>query len=120
LAQRLVRTLCVHCKQPKKADHTLIDDLHLRHWQTHSEIVLHKPVGCQQCNGTGYKGRLAILELLVMTDTIRKQIMQHEEAYKIHKLAIEEGMITMYDDGVIKALQGLTTLEEVMRVTNEA
>jgi general secretion pathway protein E len=115
-----VRTLCVHCKQAEIASDIVIDDLHLRHWQPEGDIILHKPIGCLVCNGTGYKGRLAILELLLMSDAIRKQIMQNEEAFNIHQLAITEGMTTMYDDGIIKALQGLTTLEEVMRVTNEA
>lgn len=119
LAQRLVRTLCIQCKQSQLASQVVIDDLRLRHWQPEGDIILHKPVGCGACSGLGYKGRLAILELLVMSDAIRKQIMQHEEAFNIHQLAITEGMTTMYDDGIIKALQGLTTLEEVMRVTKE-
>lgn len=120
LAQRLVRTLCIHCKQAAIASDIVIDDLHLRHWQPEGEIILHKAIGCSACNGTGYKGRLAILELLLMSDAIRKQIMQHEEAFNIHQLAISEGMTTMYEDGIIKALQGITSLEEVLRVTNEA
>ena len=84
------------------------------------EILLHKPVGCPACNGIGYKGRLAIIEFLTMTDTIRKQVMKHEEAYVIQQQAVAEGMQTMYDDGVGKALSGVTTLEEVLRVTTEA
>jgi general secretion pathway protein E len=120
LAQRLVRMLCVHCKQAELASQIVIDDLHLRDWQPEGEIVLHKAIGCSACNRTGYKGRLAILELLLMSDAIRKQIMQHEEAFNIHQLAISEGMTTMYEDGILKALQGLTSIEEVMRVTNEA
>jgi general secretion pathway protein E len=82
--------------------------------------MLHKPVGCPTCNNIGYKGRLAIIEFLTMTDSIRKQIMKHEEAYVIQQQAIQEGMQTMYEDGIGKALQGITTLEEVLRVTTEA
>ncbi|OAI04662.1 type II secretion system protein GspE [Methylomonas methanica] len=120
LAQRLVRRLCPHCKQAHPASETLIEEMKLRNWQPSGEILLHKPVGCPTCNGIGYKGRLAIIEFLTMTDTIRKQIMKHEEAFVIQQTAIQEGMQTMYEDGVGKALQGITTLEEVLRVTTEA
>jgi general secretion pathway protein E len=120
LAQRLVRKLCPVCKRSDSASDTLIEEMQLRRWQPEGEILLHKPVGCPACNGIGYKGRLAIIEFLTMTDTIRKQIMKHEEAFVIQQTAIQEGMQTMYEDGVGKALQGVTTLEEVLRVTTEA
>lgn len=119
LAQRLVRRLCPACKQAHPASQTMIEEMHLRRWQPEGEILLHKPVGCPACNGIGYKGRLAIIEFLVMTDAIRKQIMKHEEANIIQQQAVEEGMQTMYEDGVAKALRGITTLEEVLRVTTE-
>ena len=67
----------------------------------------------------GYRGRMAIIEFLPMTDPIRKLIMAHEEAGSIQKLAIEEGMQTLYENGLTKVVQGVTTLEEVMRVTAE-
>ena len=120
LAQRLVRKLCPACKESYPASETLIEEMHLRRWQPDGEIVLHKPVGCPACNGIGYKGRLAIIEFLTMTDAIRKQVMKHEEAYVIQQQAIEDGMLTMYDDGLTKALKGVTTLEEVLRVTTES
>ncbi|MGR8929959.1 MAG: type II secretion system ATPase GspE [Gammaproteobacteria bacterium] len=120
LAQRLVRKLCSSCKQPQPASDALIEEMKLRQWQPEDEITLFKPVGCPACSGIGYKGRVAIIEFLTMSDTIRKQIMKHEEAFVIQQQAITEGMRTMYDDGVGKALQGVTTLEEVLRVTTEA
>jgi general secretion pathway protein E len=120
LAQRLVRRLCPSCKLPHPASDTLIEELNLRKWQPEGLIQLHKPVGCSACNGIGYKGRLAIIEFLTMTDSVRKQIMKHEEANVIQQQAIQDGMQTMYDDGIGKALQGITTLEEVLRVTTEA
>ncbi|BBL58737.1 type II secretion system ATPase GspE [Methylomonas koyamae] len=119
LAQRLVRRLCPHCKQAHPAADAVIEEMQLRRWQPSGDIRFYKPVGCPACNGIGYKGRLAIIEFLTMTDTIRKQIMKHEEAFVIQQTAIEEGMQTMYEDGVGKALQGTTTLEEVLRVTTE-
>jgi general secretion pathway protein E len=120
LAQRLVRKLCPACKSAHPASETLIEEMNLRRWQPEGDILLYQPVGCPACSGIGYKGRLAIIEFLTMTDSIRKQIMKHEEAYVIQQQAIREGMQTMYEDGIGKALKGITTLEEVLRVTTEA
>ncbi|MGR8952598.1 MAG: GspE/PulE family protein, partial [Gammaproteobacteria bacterium] len=119
LAQRLVRKLCPNCKQPYPALPELIDELKLRRYAPSGEIALYKPKGCTSCGGLGYRGRMAIIEFLQMTDPIRKLVMAHEEAGEILKLAIEEGMATMYEDGLAKVVQGLTTLEEVLRVTTE-
>jgi len=120
LAQRLVRKLCPHCKTAYSVDSALAEELKLRHFQSDGDLVLYKATGCQACNGLGYKGRMSIIEFLVMTDPIRRLIMAHAEAGEIHRLAIGEGMLTMYEDGLVKALQGLTTLEEILRVTTES
>lgn len=120
LAQRLVRQLCPSCKQAYPATAEVIEDLHLRRFQPEGDIVLHKPVGCKDCADLGYRGRMAIIEFLVMTDTIRKLIMAHAEAGEIQRLAVKEGMLSIYDDGLIKALAGKTTIEEIMRVTTES
>ena len=117
LAQRLVRKLCPDCKQAYPAPKEIIEELKLRRYVPNGDIILHKPVGCASCGGMGYRGRMAIIEFLVMTDPLRKLIMAHEEAGAIQKLAIEEGMTTMYESGLTRALQGTTTIEEVMRVT---
>jgi general secretion pathway protein E len=119
LAQRLVRQLCVHCKQAYIASDTLIDKMRLRRFQPEGAITLFKTVGCAACGGLGYRGRLAIIEFLPMSDPIRKLIMSHASAGVIENLAKEEGMITLYENGLQKVLQGVTTLEEVMRVTAE-
>jgi general secretion pathway protein E len=120
LAQRLVRKLCPHCKQAYPAPPELVDNLRLRRYAPVGDIVLYKPVGCPSCNNMGYRGRLAIIEFLPMTDPIRKLIMAHEEAGAIQKLAVDEGMQTLYENGLVKVVEGITTLEEVMRVTSEA
>jgi general secretion pathway protein E len=120
LAQRLVRKLCPECKESYVASPLVVEDRHLRRFVPEGDVVLYKPVGCPACGGLGYRGRLAIIEFLPMTDPIRKLIMAHEEAGAIHKLAIEQGMTTMSDDGLRKAIEGITTLEEVMRVTAES
>ncbi|NOT12023.1 MAG: type II secretion system ATPase GspE [Methylococcaceae bacterium] len=119
LAQRLVRKLCPSCKQRFVAPPEVVNELRLRRFVPEGDIVFYKPVGCASCSGMGYRGRLAIIEFLPMTDPIRKLIMAHEEAGTIQKLAVEEGMATLYENGLVKVLQGITTLEEVMRVTSE-
>ncbi len=118
LAQRLVRKLCPECKQRYTPSQDIIEGMRLRRFAPAGEIVLYKPVGCPSCGGLGYCGRLAIIEFLPMTDPLRKLIMAHEEAGAIQRLAIEEGMTTMYENGLVKALQGITSLEEVLRVTS--
>ncbi|MDO9242044.1 MAG: type II secretion system ATPase GspE [Methylicorpusculum sp.] len=120
LAQRLVRKLCPHCKESYTVEPTVAEELKLRKFQPEGELKFYKAVGCNACNGLGYRGRMAIIEFLVMSDALRRLIMTHAEAGEIHRLAIEEGMHTMYDDGLVKALQGSTTLEEVLRVTTES
>jgi general secretion pathway protein E len=120
LAQRLVRKLCSHCKTAFPAPPELISDMKLRRYLPEGDIVLYKPVGCASCGGLGYRGRLAIIEFLQMTDPLRKLIMAHEEAGAIQRLAIAEGMTTMYENGLQKVMQGITTIEEVLRVTSEA
>lgn len=119
LAQRLVRKLCPSCKQGYLAPPEIVNELRLRRFAPEGDIVIYKPVGCVSCSGMGYRGRLAIIEFLPMTDPIRKLIMAHEEAGAIQKLAVAEGMATLYENGLVKVLQGITTLEEVMRVTSE-
>ena len=119
LAQRLVRQLCTVCKESYRAPKEVIDEMRLRRFQSDGEITLFKPIGCASCGGLGYRGRLAIIEFLPMTDPIRKLIMAHSEAGKIEALAREEGMTTLYENGLQKVLQGVTTIEEVMRVTAE-
>ncbi len=120
LAQRLVRRLCPSCKVGTVATPEIVKELRLERFTSAPEILLYKPVGCASCSGTGYRGRLAIIEFLPMTDPIRKLIMAHEEAGAIQKLAISEGMQTLYENGLVKVVGGVTTLEEVMRVTTES
>ena len=120
LAQRLVRKLCPACKVGVVAEPEIVKELRLRRFAPEGDIILHKSVGCPACADTGYRGRLAIIEFLPMTDPVRKLIMAHEEVGAIQKLAVAEGMQTLYENGLVKVIQGITTLEEVMRVTTEA
>ncbi len=117
VAQRLVRTLCGTCRQPFEAMAELIKQLDLRRFTDARDITLHKAVGCAECKGTGYRGRTTILEALVMSDAIRRLILRRAETAEIEKAAAKDGMVTMFEDGMAKALAGITTLEEVVRVT---
>lgn len=114
LAQRLVRRLCPRCAVAYQADASLAK--RFIHLNGSSTVSLKRPVGCDYCNGTGYRGRLVIAEVLVMSESIRRAVLDHATASEIKRLAIQEGMETMYQDGLRKALAGITTVEEVLRV----
>ena len=120
LAQRLVRTLCPDCRVRFVAPPELLDDLQLTPSAKGKPVTLYKPGTCEECDGAGYRGRTAILELLVMDDPLRRLVLQHAEAGEIRKAACSAGMQTMYQDGLQKALAGVTTVDEVLRVTREA
>jgi len=119
VGQRLVRTLCRHCKAPFEALPEVVHRLQLDTLTEERPIVLHRAVGCAHCNATGFWGRSAILEVLVMSDAVRQLILQHAEARRLRARAMEEGMRTMHLHGMRKALAGLTTVEEVLRVTTD-
>ena len=119
LAQRLVRVLCPHCKQQQEIDAEVFRELGYRLPDTQTTIRVWRPQGCQACSGLGYRGRIAIMEFFAMTPTIRKLIMQQEDSNKIQAQAIQEGMKTMFEDGLDKVLLGSTTIDEVLRVTTQ-
>jgi general secretion pathway protein E len=120
LAQRLVRTLCGVCKEPYAALPELVEQMHLRKFVAQGPITLWHAKGCAHCAQTGYTGRVGIMEILPMTDALRSLVMRHATATELRAQAITEGMLTMYDDGLRKAVKGVTTFEEVLRVTRES
>jgi type IV pilus assembly protein PilB len=118
IAQRLIRHLCPYCKISKEV---LNEDL-LR-YGVHPTIIQANPthqifdaVGCEQCHNTGYSGRIAIIEILEVTEKIESLIVVGATSQSILKTAREEGMLSMRDDGHIKVLQGSSTFSEVNRV----
>ncbi len=119
LAQRLVRTLCVHCRQPHPALPEVVQEMQLERYTEARPITLYRPVGCPECGGTGFSGRVSIVELLTMSDSIRGMVLRHVTAGEVRQQAIQEGMQTMYENGLCKAVSGVTTIEEVLRVTRE-
>jgi general secretion pathway protein E len=118
LGQRLVRRLDRESAQRYQALPEVIEDHKLRQYTRHDPIYLWKPTASER-TPTGYLGRTTIMEFLVMSDPIRRLVMQHADHNKIEAQAREEGMRTMYEDGIAKSLAGLTTIEEVLRVTQE-
>ncbi|MBU0656604.1 MAG: type II secretion system ATPase GspE [Gammaproteobacteria bacterium] len=119
LAQRLVRRLCPQCRESHPVLPEIESELGLRLYQPEGELRLWHAKGCNACSNTGYKGRSAIHEVLVMDDPIRRLILKHEDAGVLQEQARKAGMRTMYEDGLAKALKGVTTLEEVLRVAEE-
>ncbi len=118
LAQRLVRRLCTACRESYQA----LPELAARFAHlagVSARVDLHRAVGCDHCNGTGYRGRLVIAEVLIMTDQVRKSVLAHATATEIRRIAVGEGMETMYQDGLRKALDGRTTVEEILRVAED-
>jgi len=119
LAQRLVRTLCHHCREAYTPMDEVVKRWSLQRYAGDESVTLYRAVGCEHCGHSGYHGRNAIVELLVMTDAIKQMVLQHNDAGKIARVAKEDGMYTMLDDGLRKAVTGETTIEEVRRVTQE-
>ncbi len=122
IAQRICRRICPYCKTPyqpvKQIEgniKSVLGDLLPKKYQT-EPITLYKGEGCQECNHTGYLGRIAIFEVLRISQTINRMILQQESAKAIEDQAKKEGLIIMKQDGYLKALDGITTIEEVLRV----
>jgi type IV pilus assembly protein PilB len=116
LAQRLVRNICSHCKRPVKVSRALLEESGLDPVLEHTH-TFYEGVGCIECNGTGYKGRMAICELLDLTDRIREMILEKRPTSEIKKAAREEGMRFLRESAVERVLEGVTTLREINKVT---
>ncbi|MBW1972219.1 MAG: type II secretion system protein GspE [Deltaproteobacteria bacterium] len=118
LAQRLVRVLCDNCRIPYNPSKEELTELGLN-YRILGEKVFFKSNGCSKCMGTGFKGRTGIFELFVVDDEIQPLIMQKADSNILKKVAIKNGMTTLKQDGAEKVIQGITTVEEVLRVTQE-
>ncbi|MCH8285118.1 type II secretion system ATPase GspE [candidate division KSB1 bacterium] len=114
VAQRLVRKICQNCKYSYDASDALIKELKL---QPGKKYTFYKGKGCRNCKETGYKGRIAIFELLMINDDIRRMILEQKSSLDIRDYALKNGMKTLRQDGILKANNGKTTVEEVMHST---
>jgi type II secretory ATPase GspE/PulE/Tfp pilus assembly ATPase PilB-like protein len=140
MAQRLVRKLCSDCRQPFALDAEILKSLgeevdlgklletatknnfldkNLAEAKDWSKINFYRAVGCERCGKEGYKGRIGIYEVMEMSETLAKMVSTRADSDEIEKKACEEGMIKMIEDGMIKALQGITSIEEILRVTKD-
>src|SRR5665213_1026032 len=116
LAQRLVRIICTHCNRPVRIDAALLAESGLDPALEHTH-TFYEGLGCLECNGTGYKGRMAICELLDLTDRIRELILEKRPTSEIKKAAREEGMRFLRESAIERVMLGSTTLREVNKVT---
>jgi len=133
IAQRLARRLCPYCKKERKVPDNVISDIRRQLTQVPLEtlkkyipeydeakpFMLYEPIGCVRCSKTGYKGRVAINEILEVNDFIRDIILNKNGVISIESAKQNQGFVTINEDGLIKVIQGITSLEEVMRVMNE-
>lgn len=116
LAQRLVRVTCTHCKRPTPVSRALLEESGLSPELEHTK-TFYEGRGCIECNGTGFKGRQAICELLDLTDRIREMILEKRPTSEIKKAAREDGMRFLRESAVERVMEGLTTLREINKVT---
>ena len=118
LSQRLVRRLCVHCRQPVRLPADVLAKSGLARFLGADQPVYSAP-GCPECRHSGYLGRTSIHELMVINEALRHAIMQGADAVELHNLARKAGMTTLYEDGLRKVAAGVTSLEEILRVTQD-
>ncbi len=120
LAQRLVRTICEHCKEEVKNPELIFERLNVAPPAGASPPRLWRGAGCPECNRSGYKGRIGIFELMVLDERFHDPILRRSGAPEYLRLAQEKGMRTMFEDGLRQAVQGITTIEELLRVTHQS
>ncbi len=119
LSQRLVRQLCPHCREPEVPTPELLAESGLGRWLAAGE-PMYVARGCAHCRDTGYVGRTGIHELLVLTDPVRRAVLDGADAVQLHALGVQGGMLTLYEDGLRKVAKGTTSLDELLRVTQES
>jgi type II secretory ATPase GspE/PulE/Tfp pilus assembly ATPase PilB-like protein len=124
IAQRLIRTVCKHCSKPEPADTSLIESVKKEMETVKPEIFttpetfsIAKKVGCKECSFTGYSGRLGIFEAFILDEEMEEHLYTSPSIAQTRKKAIEKGMVTIRQDGLIKLIEGKTTMEEIDRVT---
>jgi type II secretory ATPase GspE/PulE/Tfp pilus assembly ATPase PilB-like protein len=118
LAQRLVRVVCPHCREPYRPEEMFLKQVGIAPEEA-GRVELMKAKGCSECGFTGYKGRTGIFEFLRVTDEVRQLILGKKDSQLIKEFARRKGMRTLREDGWLRVKEGRTTLQELMRVTQE-
>ena len=113
VAQRLARRLCEHCKE---AYQPTAEELEAASWDVEIPEKLYRPVGCSKCSSTGYRGRLALHEVLMITEELSTMISARAGSEDLRKTAMEQGMISLRTAGLMQAIKGATSVAEVFRV----
>jgi len=116
MAQRLVRVLCPHCKEPYEPSEHELQAIGVSRSEA-EEATFYRPVGCPECGYRGYRGRLGIFELMEMNSVLRQMTFEKKTAHELREQARKSGMVTLAEDAVRKAMAGITSLQEVLRVT---
>ncbi|MCL4472499.1 MAG: Flp pilus assembly complex ATPase component TadA [Actinobacteria bacterium] len=116
LAQRLARKLCPNCKEPYKPTDEALGQNGFPQEVMGKDITLYKPGGCPRCNNTGYKGRLGIYEVMIVSEAIERLTVERKSADEISRVAQAEGMLSLREDGLDKVIRGVTSMEEIARV----
>ncbi|WP_457639351.1 GspE/PulE family protein [Persephonella sp.] len=115
VAQRLVRKICENCKTQRKA--TQWEKEQIKRYTGKDVDLIHYGKGCEECLNTGFKGRIAIYEIMEIDEELRSSISKNVETYRLRDMAREKGMKTLAEDGIRKVVDGITTVEEVLQVT---
>ena len=118
LAQRLVRTLCNHCKQPYQPTPELRKSSGLERYLADG-VPIYNSNGCEHCRGAGYQGRTGIHEMLVLDEALRRAVLDGKDASTLNAIATRAGMLSLYEDGLRKVAAGVTSLDELLRVTQD-
>lgn len=116
LAQRLARRLCMECREPYQPTEEMLRQNSFPHEVRDADVTLYRPKGCTRCNNTGYKGRLGIYEVMLVSEAIERLTVERKSADEISRVAQAEGMVTLREDGINKVLGGVTSMEEIARV----
>ena len=114
-SQRLARKLCERCKEAYEPDPEYLEKVRFS-WENGQERVLYRPRGCPACNNTGYKGRVGVYEVLEVTEDIERLVAKNAPHVEIAEAARAEGMRTMREEGFVKVREGMTYIDEVLRV----
>ena len=116
LAQRLARRLCDKCKETYTPEPSVLESARFP-WRPGEPLpTLYRAVGCSTCSKTGYRGRVALTEVMMMSEELERMTVERASSVEVTKVAVEQGMITLRLDGMAKAVTGLTSIEEVLRV----
>jgi len=116
VAQRLVRVLCEECKEPYAPDDFALKSIGMNPEMLEGK-TLYRARGCSSCFNTGYRGRIGIFEIMILKEQLKSMILKTYDSYQIKDAALKQGMVTLRQDGIDKVIRGITTIEEVLRVT---